>query len=212
MKIAFSRICVLAAALCITTGHEARAQSAHRPAVLTLPVTGTFQKTAEFTGNISINRFERRGDRIVAVGLLSGVVSQAGRTLGTVVVGELTWPVVIKSGGQLIATIGGSEMATPPRRSLIASPAFRILPVQAAACPVLNIALGPINVDALGAQISLGAVAFDLSGVSGTPLGDLVCAVSELLGNVADLVNVLNSILSLVTGLLGGLTGGLGGV
>ena len=204
MKIAFSRICVLAAALCITTGHEARAQSAHRPAVLTLPVTGTFQKTAEFTGNISINRFERRGDRIVAVGLLSGVVSQAGRTLGTVVVGELTWPVVIKSGGQLIATIGGSEMATPPRRSLIASPAFRILPVQAAACPVLNIALGPINVDALGAQISLGAVAFDLS--------DLVCAVSELLGNVADLVNVLNSILSLVTGLLGGLTGGLGGV
>ena len=77
---------------------------------------------------------------------------------------------------------------------------------------MLNIALGPINVDALGAQISLGAVAFDLSGVSGTPLGDLVCAVSELLGNVADLVNVLNSILSLVTGLLGGLTGGLGGV
>ena len=38
-----------------------------------------------------------------------------------------------------------------------------------------------------------------------------VCAVSDLLGNVAGLVNLLNSLLGLLTGLLGGLTGGLGG-
>ena len=46
----------------------------------------------------------------------------------------------------------------------------------------------------------------------GTPLGDLVCAASDLLGNVAAIVNLLNSILGLVTGLLGGLTGGIGGI
>jgi len=53
---------------------------------------------------------------------------------------------------------------------------------------------------------------FDLSGQSGTALGDLVCAASALLGNVAGLVNLLNSLLGVVTGLLGGLTSGLGGV
>jgi len=87
---------------------------------------------------------------------------------------------------------------------------FRILQVQATSCPVLDIALGPVNVDLLGFQVALSAVTFNLAGVSGTPLGDLVCAVSDLVGNVAGLVNLLNSLLSLLTGLLGGLTGGLG--
>ena len=87
-----------------------------------------------------------------------------------------------------------------------------LLRVQAENCPVLNIALGPITVDLLGAQVALSAVTLDLAGVVGTPLGDLVCAVSDLLGNVAAVVNLLNSILGLVTGLLGGLTGGIGGI
>jgi len=51
-----------------------------------------------------------------------------------------------------------------------------------------------------------------LLSIRGTPLGDLVCAASDLLGNVAGLVNLLNGILGLLTGLLGGLTGGLGGL
>ena len=93
-----------------------------------------------------------------------------------------------------------------------ASPATTaFLRVQAETCPVLNVALGPHTVDLLGFQVALSAVTLDLTGVVGTPLGDLVCAASDLLGNVAGLVNLLNSILGLVTGLLGGLTGGLGG-
>ena len=51
-----------------------------------------------------------------------------------------------------------------------------------------------------------------LLSIRGTPLGDLVCAASDLLGDVAGLVNLLNGILGLLTGLLGGLTGGLGGL
>jgi len=39
-----------------------------------------------------------------------------------------------------------------------------------------------------------------------------VCSVSDLLGNVAAIVDLLNSILGLVTGLLGGLLGGIGGI
>ena len=105
-------------------------------------------------------------------------------------------------GGQVI------RAAWSPEASPVAT-AF--LPVQAETCPVLNVALGPLTVDLLGFQVALSAVTLDLTGVVGTPLGDLVCAASDLLGNVAGLVNLLNRILGLVTGLLGGLTGGLGG-
>jgi hypothetical protein len=85
------------------------------------------------------------------------------------------------------------------------------LRVQAESCAVLNVALGPNTVDLLGFRVALSGVTLDLAGARGTPVGELVCAASDLLGNVAGLVNLLNSILGLVTGLLGGLTGGLGG-
>jgi hypothetical protein len=65
-------------------------------------------------------------------------------------------------------------------------------------------------VNLLGIDVSLSPVAFDLNGVVGTPLGDLVCEVSGLLGNVAGLVGLVNKSLGLLTGLLGGLLPGLG--
>jgi len=86
-----------------------------------------------------------------------------------------------------------------------------LIRAQAQSCSVLSVSLAPIDVNLLGTDVALGAVNLDLTGQSG-PLGDLVCAASDLLGNVAGLVNLLNSVLGLLTGLLGGLTGGLGGV
>ena len=134
------RVGVFALALCLGSGIEARAQSGRGPAVLTLPATGTFEKGGDFTGTISINRFEQRGDQIVAVGLLSGVLSQGSRRIGTVVVGELAWPVALRSGGQSIANIDAHGIAPTPRRVAwsAAGPAFRMLPVQAAGCQVLD--------------------------------------------------------------------------
>ena len=67
--------------------------------------------------------------------------------------------------------------------------------------------LGPVDTNLLGFDVSLGAVSLNIAGESGTPLGDLVCAINSLLGNVAGVVNLLNGLLSLLTGLLGGLTG-----
>jgi hypothetical protein len=179
---------------------------------VTLPVTGTFQGGGEFKGTISISRFAQDGNRIVAVGFVSGALSRGSRTLGTVVAGEMAWPVRLRSGGQVLTSAPASRHGElvhavwSPQRA-----AGRYLLVQAETCPVLNVALGPMNVDLLGFQVALGAVTLDLTGVMGTPLGDLVCQVEDLLGNVAGIVGLLNSILSLLTGLLGGLTGGLGG-
>ena len=185
--------------------------------MLTLPAAGTFEAGGEFKGTISVNRFERRGTAIVAIGFVTAC-SAVGPPLGTAVAGELAIPVRVSSGGISIARdrvpaaapANGRLMrvALPPDMS--SSAVFR--PVQAETCPVLNIALGPFTVDLLGFQVALSAVTLDLTGVVGTPLGDLVCAASDLIGQVAAVVHLLNSILGLVTGLLGGLLGGLGGL
>src|SRR5438093_6903740 len=184
MKNNLWRICALVMVLFLAGGMVAAAQST--PKAVQVPVTGTFAGGGQFSGTITVNRFEQRGNDIVAIGFVSGVLSRGSRSLGSGLAGEVTWPVTIKSS----ATHAMSSVA----------------PAQTS-CPVLSIALGPVDTNLLGFQVSLGAVTLDIGGESGTPLGDLVCAISDLLGNVAAVVNLLNSLLGLLTGLLGGLTG-----
>jgi hypothetical protein len=182
MKSLFSRVVGLVTLLSIA-GIVATAQPA--AAAVTLPVTGTFEGGGQFTGVISINRFEQQADYIVAIGFVSGVLTRGSHGLGTAVTGEVTWPVTVSSAA---ATQTASTIA----------------PAQTS-CSVLSIALGATNVNLLGFQVSLGAVTLDLAGTSGTPLGDLVCQISAVLGNVAAVVGLLNNLLGLLTGLLGGL-------
>ena len=212
MKTVLWRVAGLATTLSLVAAIPAAAEQATTRAVLTLPVAGTFSGGGEFTGSISINRFEQRGNNIVAVGLVSGVLSRH-RRIGTAVAGEVAWPVAVRSGVQLLASTHALDPVRPAQIAWSAGPAIpRILLAQAQSCSVLSVALGATTVNLLGVDVALGAVTFDLSGQSGTALGDLVCAASALLGNVAGLVNLLNSLLGVVTGLLGGLTSGLGGV
>lgn len=213
MKNVLCRVAVLAAVMSVAAELPAGAQAPRAPAAVSLAATGTFARGGEFTGTITINRFEQRGNDIVAVGLVRGVLSRGSRTLGSAIAGEVTWPVAVRVGGQVFASGAVRTPGTPMpvAWSPDARSEFGLLRVQEA-CQVVDLALGPVNVDVLGVQIALSPVTFNLSGVTGTPLGDLVCAVSDLLGNVAGLVNLLNSVLGLLTGLLGGLTGGIGGV
>lgn len=213
MKSVLMRVAVLATMLVVAAVIPTRAQAPSGPAAVTLPASGTFAKGGEFTGRITINRFEQRNNQIVAIGFVTGQLSRHGRTLGSAVVGEVTWPVAVRTGGQVLVSRSVRELGRPLKVAWMPDngSAFGVLRAQAEACQVVDLALGPVNVDLLGVQIALSPVALNLSGATGTPLGDLVCSVSDLLGNVAGLVNLLNSILGLLTGLLGGLTGGIGG-
>ena len=198
----------------VAFGTPTGAQQAPPPAAVRLPVTGSFHGGGSFVGTITINRFEQTSaNQIVAVGFVSGVLSRGSRMLGTAIAGEVSWPVAVRSGGQLL-NIHGTPNGNGISHIAWSAPSQtgRYALVQATSCTVLDVALGPVNVNLLGAQVALGAVTLNLSGTQGTPVGDLVCAASDLLGNVAGLVNVLNGILGLLTGLLGGLTGGLGGL
>lgn len=198
----------------VATGTPTDAQQATPPAAVRLPVTGSFHGGGSFAGTVTINRFEQTSDnQIAAVGFVSGVLSRGSKALGTGIAGEVRWRVAVRSGGQLL-NIHGTPRADGITR-IAWSPQVqsgRYTLVQATSCTVLDIALGPANVNLLGVQVALDAVTLNLSAAQGTPLGDLVCAVSGLLGNVAGLVNTLNGVLGLLTGLLGGLTGGLGGL
>ncbi|HMC22376.1 MAG TPA: hypothetical protein VKL19_11040, partial [Thermoanaerobaculia bacterium] len=97
MKNNLWRICALVMVLFLAGGMVATAQSASTPKAVNVPVTGTFAGGGQFSGSITINRFEQRGNDIVAIGFVSGVLSRGSRSLGTGLAGELTWPVTIKS-------------------------------------------------------------------------------------------------------------------
>lgn len=77
---------------------------------------------------------------------------------------------------------------------------------SAAACDVLNLVLGPLDLDLLGLQISLNRVVLDIVAVAGAGnlLGNLLCAVVGLLdgGPLAGLLGQLQTLLNQILGLL----------
>jgi hypothetical protein len=201
--------CLMGLSLAAATSASAQQQTVVQPAVR-LQTVGTLARGGEFAGTLTINRFEPRATGVVAVGYVQGVLYRGGRAIGTAFAGEVVWPVSVRAGSNsLVSDRAPAAFQLRPARWLADSATpFRIMPAQAQ-CPVLDLTLAPIDLDLLGFQVSLSPVTLNVSGGEG-PLGELVCSVSDLLGNVAGLVDVLNGILGLLTGLLGGLLGGLG--
>ena len=200
--------CAVLMMLALST--PAGAQTTNPPSAVTLPANGTFAREGQFTGTVTINRFEEREGAIVAIGFVQGVL-RLGQTTATALRGEVEWPVIVKYGGVVLT---GAKHSSKPGITRIVSPidarsTSGIVKVQNG-CQILDVTLAPVDVNLLGVTVSLSPVMLSLAGESGTPLGGLVCAVLGLIGNIAGLVELLNDLLGLLTGLLGGLTGGLG--
>jgi hypothetical protein len=213
MKTVLSSVCGTAVCLTLVSGVPVAAQQSASRSV-TLPVTGTAPRGGDFSGTVTINRFEERNNEIVAVGFVRGTLSRGSRTIGVGLIGEVKWPVSIRAAG--VAVVKDQTRDATRFRRIASGPDVEptpglVLVQQSEPCPAVDIILGATDINVGGGTISFGPIPLMLSGEPGTPVGDLVCAVSDLLGNVAGLINLLNSLLSLLTGLLGGLTGGLGG-
>ena len=77
---------------------------------------------------------------------------------------------------------------------------------KAAACDILNLVLGPLDLNVLGLQVSLQRVVLDIVAVAGAGqlLGNLLCAVAGLLdgGPLAGLLGQLSTLLNQILGLL----------
>jgi hypothetical protein len=67
-------------------------------------------------------------------------------------------------------------------------------------CDILHLDLGPLSLDLLGLQIDLSRIVLDITAQAGAGnlLGNLLCAVVNLLNNPAGLARLLNDILAIL--------------
>ena len=157
-----------------------------RQTPMSIPVTGTFP-TGTFNGTFDLSRFaldEKKN--LVAVGVLKGTVTQAGKNLGTVV---QTLSIPVTDPPRTLST---------PLTDQVQTLSIPEADQQQLTCPILHLNLGPLDLNLLGLLVHLDIVVLDLSAEpgAGNLLGNLLCAVVGLLNGPAQgLVNTLNQIL-----------------
>jgi hypothetical protein len=199
-----ARIVSVAVLVIATVVSPASAQTAEVTAAVTVPIEGRFARGGEFMGTATINRFEQRGDSIVAVGVVTGTLRRGNRATASVVATEVRWSVVVSVSGMIAASSAGRApvRVVPARFALAQAP-----------CPTsAQIALGGNTFEVGGVTVSVSPMTIDLTADPGEPLGNLLCQIGDAIRNVADLVGVLNGILALLTTLLGSVTGLVGGI
>lgn len=164
--------------------------------------------SADVTANLSVEDI-RAGEALVeitdiVVDEITTVTNEAGEITGLIANATVT--------GTILGQDFTETVEIPIDLSTSENP-------DDAECPILNLALGPVNLDLLGLQVNLddcngGPVTVDITAVEGGGLlGDLLCGISGALGsNVGgedgvDLGEALEGLTDeQLTGLLDGLT------
>jgi hypothetical protein len=179
-----------ATAASAATAHAGSAAIAAAPAAspgrITSTVTGTFTNAdgqGTFAGTFTPQKFAVVNGVIEATGLLKGTMTDAnGTKLGTV---SQTATLPLKTSG---ATGGATSNAAS----------------AALACNVLDLVLGPLNLNLLGLVVTLNQVHLVINAVpgAGNLLGNLLCAVAGLLNGGGALNGVLGQIATLLNQIL----------
>jgi hypothetical protein len=104
--------------------------------------------------------------------------------------------------GQLVASgllTGIVTTATGATTSVVRTISLPAAVTQAT-CDILHLDLGPLNLDLLGLQINLSQIVLDITAQAGAGnlLGNLLCAVANLLNNPSGLADLLNRILAIL--------------
>jgi hypothetical protein len=190
-----SRLPLLALLACLAAmfvAGPAQAQTTTTPLTKTIAVTGKAANGKAFKGKFAISNFKAVGGRTYAVGTLTGTVKNRKVTRIVSIPAKLTGEAPAPAGTTLPAT--GARTAQLP-------------PQQPGSCRVLNLVLGPLDLNLLGLRVELNQVNLRITAVPSTLpggglLGDLLCGItnllnpSSLLGN--QLSQILNAILALV--------------
>jgi|SwirhisoilCB3_FD_contig_21_655823_length_645_multi_5_in_0_out_0_1 hypothetical protein len=162
-----------------------QASGAPRSPLQNIPITGTIVGGGTFSGTLDIVSFaaDQTGTALVATGLVSGVLQTPGGNL--TVSKELVTDIPVSLGN----TMGSGTNA------------------RATTCAILNLTLGPLDLNLLGLVIHLNQVHLTIDAQSGPGnlLGNLLCAITHLLdGNpLADVLNQIVGLLNRVIDLLG---------
>lgn len=152
---------------------------------LELPISGVAHGVGTVAGTFSVSRFALQNDALVAIGQLTATVTD--------------------SNGAVVRTIV-TQVAMPASKASEAAVACSDEASAAQQCDVLNLVLGPLDLNLLGLEIHLDTVVLDIVAVpgAGNLLGNLLCAIVGLLDAPTlgqQVVNLLNQVLGILAGL-----------
>jgi hypothetical protein len=125
---------------------------------------------------------------------------QGTSAAGDVLNGVFTVGSFVNQGGQLVAqgVLNGTltsttGVVTPVINQAVTFPVSSV----SASCPILNLVLGPLDLNLLGLTVHLNQVVLNITAVpgAGNLLGNLLCAVANLL-NGTNLSAVLNTLVA----------------
>jgi hypothetical protein len=162
---------LLALGLGTATSASAKPRQAADPTAVPVSATG-------FTGFFDVTRFTTQNGTLMAVGTLTGTVTDA------------------------VAT-GGVPTAIAPQQ--VAFPVD--LAASGGSCEILDLVLGPLDLNLLGLEVHLDQVHLNITAQQGPGnlLGNLLCAIAGLLDGPTGLNAILNQIATLLNQLLGAL-------
>jgi hypothetical protein len=141
-------------------------------------VYGTYGRNGTVRGWFVPRRFENRSGKLVAIGRLHAVLKRADGS---------------------VRDVANERIAIRVKRIEGVRPGAR----QLATCDILNLVLGPLDLNLLGLEVHLNRVVLDIVAVTGQGnlLGNLLCAVAGLLDNngvLRQVSQILNSILAIL--------------
>lgn len=174
-KFRLAAVAVLVSCGLLATAGSASAQDV--PLAKKVPISGEAKNGKQFTGTYKINKFVAKGDQVFAVGKLKG---------------ELKNRKVTRRGVRIPVQSFEKQPILGARASQVPG-----------ACQILRLVLGPLDLNLLGLRVQLNQVNLLITAIPGGGLlGDLLCAISNLLNPQAVLGNtlaqILNALLALV--------------
>ena len=180
--------------VCAVSLGVAGTASAQTPASTPLTKKVALKGTKGFKGTYTIERFTTRNGKMVAVGNVRGTMRKGGKTKR-----------VSKNGVIMPASVVGAGPADLPGAAKAAQqPPLPDIPNS---CQVLNLTLGPINLNLLGLVVRTNQIQVRIDAVpgAGNLLGNLLCSVTNLLnptGALGQLTGALNQLTAALNALL----------
>ena len=201
--VAFRRV-VLPLLAAVALVPAARADSAKRNPFSAVPVSGTSADGNVFQGTMDVLGFVNDNGVVKAIGSLTGTITPATgaaqQVAGAIVLVPVKTPQAESQQGFGGMDSGSTRLLRSDTPSAQAQ----------ASCPILNLVLGPLDLNLLGLTVHLDKVVLDITAVpgAGNLLGNLLCAVANLLNGpslTTALTNVLTQLLNNLSAALAGL-------
>ena len=193
--------------LTLSTAGIANAARAHTPspvvqndstAKVTAPVTGTTEDGRKVRGKFTPENVVQTADGLAVEGVVSGLITGKGKAKRFSE--DVTMTVESVNG----RTLGDAPQAGKAGMAAAAA-------VAPPSCDILNLVLGPLDLNLLGLEVHLDQVVLDIVAKSGAGqlLGNLLCQVAGLLDGGLDLGAILGQITGLLNDILGALNLGV---